>query len=284
MTAAKRPAFTLVELLVVVAIVALLVAILAPALSSARALARAVVCQNNLHQLDQGFRAAASAATGDAVARTPYPGPGGWPATPMNVQKEPAIYKCPEDDILITGPEEYQLYCSIPDAYINFEPSYYCQVTVRDGTTRYAFEVYTAPDWNDAIFDVTHDTPQVATFSPDSHISPGVALRRHGKDIAGWEELSSAQFGKSIVMTGGLTNYGINARVGRHQVAPGTIVLLDYDERVAGDGEDVHQVLIDSARHLGRLNVLFSDQSVKKVWPFEIDPDVGPATADLWSP
>lgn len=105
--------------------------------------------------------------------------------------------------------------------------------------------MYTGPDWNDAIFDVTHGTPQVATFSPDSHISPGVALRHRGQDIPGWEELSSAQFGKSIVMTGGLTNYGINAQAGRHKVAPGTIVLLDYTELVVGDGEDVHHGLID---------------------------------------
>jgi len=47
----ERRAFTLVELLVVVAIVALLLAMLLPALAKARTVARAVVCQSNHRQI-----------------------------------------------------------------------------------------------------------------------------------------------------------------------------------------------------------------------------------------
>lgn len=55
-----RSAFTLIEVLVVVAIIALLVAILMPSLAAARYEARLTVCRSNLHQLGLGIAAYAS--------------------------------------------------------------------------------------------------------------------------------------------------------------------------------------------------------------------------------
>jgi len=46
-----RRAFSLIELMVVVAIIALLIALLMPAVQSAREAARRSQCRNNLHQL-----------------------------------------------------------------------------------------------------------------------------------------------------------------------------------------------------------------------------------------
>lgn len=51
----KHKAFTLVELLVVVAILALLIALLLPALNKARDAAKEVVCQSNVRQIGMGF-------------------------------------------------------------------------------------------------------------------------------------------------------------------------------------------------------------------------------------
>lgn len=51
----RAAAFTLVELLVVVAIIAILAALLLPALAKAKARAKAINCVNNLRQIGMGF-------------------------------------------------------------------------------------------------------------------------------------------------------------------------------------------------------------------------------------
>jgi len=99
----RRPAFTLVELMVVITIVALLAAMLLPSVTSAFALARSTVCQANLHRLSDGFASAKSqnalaggGASPSGVLGT-YPQAMQWPYALNSVLPDPLVYYCPDD-------------------------------------------------------------------------------------------------------------------------------------------------------------------------------------------
>ena len=85
-----RPAFTLIEILVVVSILGLLIALLLPAVQSARAAARRARCQNNLRNIGLAIQ-------NHAEARTHFPtGVGRYPAdTSFLVQILPFVEMTP---------------------------------------------------------------------------------------------------------------------------------------------------------------------------------------------
>lgn len=93
-----RGAFTLVELMVVVAIIALLAAMLLPQLSAARSHARSAICKSNLHQIGAGFRAATVEALAGTAALKAYPNPRDWPGTVYGCIPQEALFLCPEDE------------------------------------------------------------------------------------------------------------------------------------------------------------------------------------------
>jgi len=109
-----------------------------------------------------------------------------------------------------------------------------------------------------------------------------MSLRHKGEVVPGWEDFRNVEAGSSFLMTrGGETSYGINAMA--ENIAVGgadKIILLDCVSIVANGGEDVSLYLDESARHLGKLNVLFADSSVHTKGEMEVDPAVYP---DMWS-
>jgi len=285
----KRAAFTLVELLVVVAVVALLVAILVPALHVARGAARSAVCRNNLSQIGKAFRAAESRRDSAQAESMPYPEPSHWPQIPMNVVDAKDLYICPEATIMNASITEYQVR-SQEGFLIDFVEGQkgvdHC-IVVRSGSgyKDYGFEdlamTHSDMDYNDVVFRISEGPPVKAlVFSASSGYANSLC---HNQEVVpGYEDLRTC-VGQELALGGGETNYGINAKIHRHKVASGTVVLLDYDRLVANDTEDLHQHLLDSARHRGKLNVLYADQSVRGRRPGELDPAM-PGCGDQWTP
>jgi prepilin-type N-terminal cleavage/methylation domain-containing protein/prepilin-type processing-associated H-X9-DG protein len=113
-----RPAFTLVELLVVIAIIATLIALLLPAIQAAREAARRSQCSNNLKQLALGCLNYANAkktlppgkittttstttATGACGGLREY---SNWALATLPFIEEPALYKNYRQDLVNSDP------------------------------------------------------------------------------------------------------------------------------------------------------------------------------------
>jgi prepilin-type processing-associated H-X9-DG protein len=95
----RRTAFTLAELLTVIAVIVVLLVIVTPSYQQSIRLARATLCRNNLAQLSTAF----STHSGGANARTlqgafRLPEADSWPAVPYNVCPAKDIFICPEKE------------------------------------------------------------------------------------------------------------------------------------------------------------------------------------------
>ena len=306
----RRRAFTLVELLVVVAIIALLVALLAPGLARAKAAARAAVCRHNLRQIGTAFHASfegrLSLRNAGSVAAGMYPTWGQWPGIPMDAVPQPEIYKCPEDEVA-SGMSCLADLRYIPPSGVEVDMSAAdsgCWLVSRTGRDdKGAYKEFMIQDdgdtqgmdwngWIDTdgllrvyesgliwILDHVPATPYFAGAYPDRPSSCGDYNRifMHGKPAFATEGRINVNRGKQFLIAGwqGRTNYGLNIYA-CESTDPTTIVLVDYKHLTVDpdDVADTETQLHASARHLGRLNALRADQSVITRTPLELSPRI----------
>lgn len=294
----KRQAFTLIELLIVVAIVALLVAVITPSLWSAKSVARSAICQHRLRQVYDAFHAASVAGGADVDPGILFPGPKFWPSIPQNIVSETTIYQCPEKPAIIHSINEYYIHTNFCGGIdIPFEEnreSGLCRlIEETDLYQMFGFEDGNIPDlWTgtvDIYIKVLKTVPRIGINWTDSYegYQTGVlSLWRGGRMVTGWEDFRHVPKFAEFIMGSGATSYGINAASYRNDVPPETIVLLDYPERIANDAADAATIsdnlLTASTRHRGQVNVLFADGSVRAMGPTALDPNFTPAAASLW--
>ena len=302
-----RRAFTLIELLVVVAVIALLVTIIMPSLTVALSMTRSAICRHNLHQLAGAFHAHAAVNAsndGNGLNRRLLYQPEAWPSVPMSVVKERGIYLCPEEPVASGDLTQYYIHSNYDGTSfdglgldIRFDDGEDCCKVLKetDEYIEYGFDDGRVNDldWGtiDIIIRVTKNPPIRGIYMSDRYRGyPGpdgigvLSLYCNGQVVPGWEDFRHVPQGATFDIGGAATNYGMNAQVGRIDLGPDTVVLLDYPRILANTGEDMNEALTQAARrHRGNINVLFADGSVHSLLTVQLDPGIAD-NAERWSP
>jgi len=318
-----RTAFTLLELLVVIAIIVLLVALLAPNLRGMRQVAGAVRCANNLKRIGEAaHQRRASETHGRIKSLQAF----GWQESLLEyLGNRPEMLKCEEDAILEGGgPVAAQVAVS-PNGtwegithYLDFEgpmcvklsqtqyeaghpgSGSWDQSYVPDGGNTYwlFFEDIEGGgdlDFNDMYIRV-ETSGNMTILHPkkgDAGYSFWMVYADNHEDLMDPPGMLSTTDTREAVLDQTPASYGMNSNVERLWGGGGKILALEYEITIAKDTDawltewpsEDDASLPSFARHRGRMNVLFMDGSVVLTPPEKINPGLSESIrSTYWEP
>jgi len=309
-----RRAFTLVELLVVLALIALVASLAIPTASRGLAVGRRTLCANNLHHLIFAIESTqyVRRRRGDeGDAQRPFFRKEHWPNTVVGETGIMSpVYRCPDglgNSTFSTALPPLMYRSGIDrNRFVPFDGSQFlcCSRRGEDESgepyTEYCIEENPwveskwthapccgQPSWstNDGIWRVydridEEGFQEVILMDYDCWWPNELWLNG---ELA-WDSLIG-KVGQSLKFQAIGTNYGYNSLLGHSQsVDPTTIVLADFNYLyIDPDDLDIISDLscLETARHLGRINVLTGDGAVADVGPPTIYPDLN---RDPWTP
>jgi prepilin-type N-terminal cleavage/methylation domain-containing protein/prepilin-type processing-associated H-X9-DG protein len=289
---ARRSAFTLVEMLVVLVIIGILTALVVPSVQGVRHFAFRATCANNLRQFGVAYN---HWLTGGKPLRAK-----GWTGRLLPlVENNRGIYLCPEGSkgAYATGDLDMKGYSDFtyPSWFlIPFDPTHpRCKlVEETDESITYIFE-----DW----YDFDWDMYVKVTRLPSGGINMKTWFRKYthlthtirdpeGKEIPGLIGIPYPQT-RDVMLPGYSavpTHYGMNNQVSNFlRGDQGKVLMLDAHSvmvDVAGfDARDCWPQTV-AARHGTQVNVLYADGHVAPRDPLAIDPTDSGLNARLWTP
>ena len=109
-------------------------------------------------------------------------------------------------------------------------------------------------------------------------------VNNSASEMYGWLG-GSNKVGMEVELGGaaGVCSYGMAKGAERFGTGHHKILVMDYDKSIVDPTVSAsHDLLLKAGRHMGQINILFTDGSIISFGPTEIDPLI-PRNADFWS-